>query len=444
MSPVQAAPTRFKDILRQLGPGLIITGAIVGSGELIVTPKLGADVGFTLLWFIIIGCLIKVFVQVELGRYAIARGMTTLEAMNTIPGPRFIVSWLLWIWLLMYVALVFQVAGIVGGVATIFALGGSGLSSNAWAFMVVGSCILLLVAGRYRLVESASAVMVAVFTLCTVVAVGALQWTPYAVTGAQIAEGLSFRLPTNFNTAFAAFGIIGVGASELIYYPYWCLEKGYGRYTGVRDNSPEWRHRAQGWMRVMTIDALVSLVIYTGATIAFYLLGAAVLFGKGLAVSNANMIETLSHMYRETFGTWGLWIFLIGGFIVLYSTLFAATASNARLFADALSLFRLVDYRSPEHRVRMIKLGCVLLPIASLILFLIWGAPVTLVFVGAVAQGIMLPFLAAAAVYFRFQEKDPELRPGGVWTFFLGVAAVSMAAAGVYQVTEQIGKLLAR
>ncbi len=33
-------------------------------------------------------------------------------------------------------------------------------------------------------------------------------------------------------TALATFGIIGVGAAELVVYPYWCLEKGYARFTG--------------------------------------------------------------------------------------------------------------------------------------------------------------------------------------------------------------------
>ena len=60
------APTDFKGILKHLGPGLIITATIVGSGELIATPALAAKVGFTMLWFIILGCLVKVFVQVEL------------------------------------------------------------------------------------------------------------------------------------------------------------------------------------------------------------------------------------------------------------------------------------------------------------------------------------------------------------------------------------------
>ena len=37
-----------------------------------------------------------------------------------------------------------------------------------------------------------------------------LYWTQYGVTGSQIAEGLSFRLPKEFLIAFAAFGVIGV------------------------------------------------------------------------------------------------------------------------------------------------------------------------------------------------------------------------------------------
>ena len=120
----QSAPRHWASILRSIGPGLIITASIVGSGEVIATPKVAGEVGFTLLWFIVLGCFIKVFVQVELGRYAIVTGQTTLEAMNSIPGPRFIVSWLLWLWLGMYVALVVQVAGIVGGVADVFSSAG--------------------------------------------------------------------------------------------------------------------------------------------------------------------------------------------------------------------------------------------------------------------------------------------------------------------------------
>ena len=205
---------------------MIISATIVGSGELIVTTRLGAEVGFLLLWFIILGCLIKVFLQIELGRYAITHGKTSLQAMDSMPGPRWIVSWLVWVWLLMFVATFFQVAGMIGGASRVAAVAGLGATWPSWAWPLIISAVTaaLLGVGRYRLIEIFSTAMVVVFTLFTMAAVLALNWTEFGVRWENIREGLGFRLPADFTTAFAAFGIIGVGASELIYYPYWCLE----------------------------------------------------------------------------------------------------------------------------------------------------------------------------------------------------------------------------
>ena len=233
-----------------------------------------------------------------------------------------------------------------------------------------------------------------------------------------------------------------MGASELIYYPYWCLEKGYARRVGPNDGSPAWGERARGWLRILKIDATLSFVLYTSATLAFYVLGAAILHGKGLAVEDANMIETLSNMYRETFGPWSLWVFLAGAFAVLYSTVFGATASNARLFADALEVFGLRRYESVEARARMVRLGSILLPLAFTSVFLVFGNPVSLVFVGAVGQGLMLPFLAFAALHFHYFQTDPALRVGRAFTVCLVLSAVAISAAGVYQVAQQLGALM--
>ena len=82
--------------------------------------------------------------------------------------------------------------------------------------------------------------MVVLFTIFTVVALGSLQFTEqFAIKGSDILSGLKFSLPDDFTTAFGAFAIIGVGTSELIYYPYWCLEKGYAKFTGKNDATPQ-------------------------------------------------------------------------------------------------------------------------------------------------------------------------------------------------------------
>ncbi len=81
-------PESFRAILGHVGPGLVLAGSIVGSGELIMTTKLGAQAGFSLLWFLAVSCVTKVVVQAELARYTITSGQTFLAAFNGLPGPR--------------------------------------------------------------------------------------------------------------------------------------------------------------------------------------------------------------------------------------------------------------------------------------------------------------------------------------------------------------------
>lgn len=52
----------WKSSLRYLGPGLIISASIVGSGELIATTALGAEARFALLWLVIMSTTVKVAV----------------------------------------------------------------------------------------------------------------------------------------------------------------------------------------------------------------------------------------------------------------------------------------------------------------------------------------------------------------------------------------------
>lgn len=445
---IRTAPVSFGGIARSIGPGLIISAAIVGSGELIVTTKLGAEQGFSLLWFIIIGCIVKVFVQVELGRYAITQGKSTLDAMNSVPGPRVLrVGWMVWVWILMFIATFFQLGGIVNSISGVFTIGGSQLREVYWAIIIAGSCSILLTLGRYQFVEKFSTGMVALFTLFTIAAVFSLNWTDYAIHTSDIVEGLKFRVPDSIGTAFGAFGIIGVGASELIYYPYWCLEKGYATYVGPQELDPdtgrpteEWSTRAASWIRVLKIDAWVSLVIYTGATIAFYLLGAATLHSRGLAVDNISLMPVLSSMYRESFGAVGLWIFIIGAFIVLYSTVFIATATNARLFVDLFRVFRVIDPNDKQKKSRIVWWTCLLLPLLYLAISMIFEEePVNLVFAGAIGQALMLPFLAGASLYFHYAVTPERLKPRIAWVVALWISALLMASVGIYQLVEKAG-----
>lgn len=517
-------PVSIPGILRRLGPGLIIAGSIVGSGELIATTATGAQAGYWLLWLVLIGCIIKVFVQVELGRYTISTGEAAMVAMNEAPGPviemsssgrpgapRLRANWLAWYWLVMFLVSMGQLGGIVGGVGqamaismpltqsgreynrvaesrskAVFALhlknhalesatpsesaklnaeiaelqaqiasdeqllkGGKdrpGLEVQArdhqiWATIITIATAVLLVAGRYGFIQWAATLMVAGFTLVTVINVAMLQSQPeWAVSWSNLVDGLSFRLPAKYTdasgstffpltTALMTFGIIGVGANELISYPYWCVEKGYARFAGRRDDSEGWAQRANGWLRVMRWDAWCSAVVYTFATVAFYLLGAATLGRLHLTPKGFDMIRTLSVMYEPVFGGWTKPLFLFGAFAVLYSTFFVALAGHARVCADALRVFGGQQSRR-EVSTRAVQVLSGGFPFLCLFVYWIYPEPTTLVLASGAMQAMMLPMLSFAALYFRYRKTDRRITPGKLWDICLWVSAIGMLLAG--------------
>ncbi len=480
-------PVRLGGILMRLGPGMIIAGSIVGSGELIATTKVGAEAGFVLLWLILLGCAVKVFTQIELGRHSVAWSETTLRSLNRVPGPRLRVNWVVWFWAVMTLLIVSQQGGIVGGIgqalAIPFPLTEDGRQQNEerrtliqaqiaralgdraegdpippaeleatinrleekfknavpshdpliWAALLTVPTSLLMLIGRYRLVQVVATVLVGSFTLVTIVTLVLLQLQPnWAVSAADVWSGLQFRLPDQdagsrfqpIATALAAFGLIGVGAGELFAYPYWCLEKGYAKATGPYDGSQAWIERARGWMRVMYFDAWLSMIVYTLATVVFFLLGAAVLWRTGLNPEKQRLVATLTEMYVPVFGEWAPAVFLFGAIAVLYSTFFVAACGFGRMISDALGIMGLAsdEEQARLRRARWVSAGWVWI---AVILFGSIRDPVGMVLASGIAQSMMLPVLGCSALWFRYRHSNPRLLPGrwfdaGLWISTLG------------------------
>ena len=614
-APVETPPSSIRGILSKLGPGLIIAGSIVGSGELIATTTTGAKGGFALLWLIIIGCLIKVFVQIELGRYTITTGVTSIKGLSKLPGPRLgRGNWFIWYWFIMFIFIMGQLGGIVGGVgqamsismpiteygsdhnafreaetvlevtraqhsitsvaekrkslqrqiieteldsATAFAklepindegvpnpedlnalltpllnpnlslaerciveqllpdprlrqlINGFSESSGTEsaentkllsdlmietdAYLQAGTTddltqdqasvtsflqyytdavtrpaihpsndhnwyaagltivtMALLVIGRYSFIQTFSTVMVALFTLVTIANVCGLQTMDSAIAWkiqwADIKEGLSFGLgpgewTESLGFALATFGIIGVGAAELIAYPYWCMEHGYASFTGARDDSKDWADRARGWIRVMKWDAWCSAAVYTFATVAFFLLGAAILGRIELIPAGDDMVRSLSVMYRPVFGPTAQFIFLFGAIAVLYSTFFVATAGNARMLSDVFRTLGWIKDTDASYG-RSVKWMCAILPAICGITYIMGVKPVVAIIMSGVMQSIMLPMLGGAAIYFRYKYCDDRLKPGRNSDLLLIVSAIGLLIAGGFAAYTKIASFL--
>ena len=437
---VSEPPRSFLAILRKIGPGVILCASIVGSGELIATTTLGAQVGYAALWVILLSCFIKPAVQAEIGRYTIASGETGLEGFNRFPGPRWKVNWVVWTWAVMVTLTFFQVGAMFGGVAQVMNQLVPAVAVNLWVLVFLALTLALLLGGGYERIERLAMVKVGLFTMLTFLCALLLMRMPKYFAWSQIWEGLKFRLPgEGMATAVAVFGITGLGATELFMYPYWCVEKGYARMSGKADGSRQWQVRARGWIHVMHVDIVASMVVYTIATVAFYLLGAGVLHGMGKVPAAQDMIPVLSNMYTQTLGPWAVWVFYVGAIATLYGTIFAATAAHSRLYADMFRLmgfFRADDY---PQRVRYRRRFVWFLTVIPAILFFVFQSPVKMVVAGGVAQALMLPVIGIGTLYLRHRCLPKQVSPSAGITVAVWVGAVVMLCFAGYYLVATLG-----
>jgi len=435
---IKEPPTKWVERLRYLGPGLILTVGIVGSGELIATTTLGATAGFVTLWVILISCVIKVALQLAIGRHTINTGESTMVSFNRFPGPKLgRANWSIWVWLFIMIFIIIQSGGIIGGAALVLNLAFPYLSLPIWTAFVTLLVALLVFKGYYRTVEKICLVLIGLFTLTTFTTVVFVQFTQYAMSWSDIFGGLMFRLPKAFvGVAIGAFGITGAGADEILLYNYWCLEKGYAAFTGPRQNSQVWVGRAKRWIKVMYMDAILSMIIYTTVTAAFYVLGAAILHGRGEVPKGFEMVKTLSRMYTETLGPWATGIFLIGAFVVLFGTLFSSLSAFTRIFSDAFGQIGLLNFHDQKHRSRAIGIFAWALPILWSILFLLIRSPVSMILLGGIANSFLLILVIYASIQFRYRRLSKELKPSTIFDTWFWFCCVIIAFLGIYGIVQ--------
>jgi manganese transport protein len=441
-------PTGYRGTLRYLGPSFILIGSIVGSGELILTTSFGAAIGFAGLWFIILSCVSKTVIQQELGRYTISSGDTALEALNRAPGPRRRVSWLVWLWVFWQIPGLLTGGAILGSIGQILSVAWPIMRQEHWALLVAGINVMILLWGRYSLLEKASLVMVISFSAITLFGSIALQYTQYSVPMATVLEGLVVDVrpllaPLMLPVAVSAFAATGVSAGELLGYTYWCVEKGYARYAGESDQSEEWAARARGWTRVMQVDVWLGTLVFTLTTIAFFWLGAGVLFPQGMRPDDSQMVTTLRHIYTESLGPWASGLFMVGGFFVLYSTVFSGTAGGARMWADLLGVMNVVKFTDFAARVRWIRIFPVLVPAVQVSTFLMHQKPHTVITLGSALIGLQIPIIAFFTVWLRYRRTDRRIAPQPWMDVLLWTSAIVISSVSIAYVWLQGPKVLA-
>ena len=434
-----APPTTLGERVKYLGPSLIITGAVIGSGELVLTTSLGAAAGFSLLWWLLLSCWCKSLVQAELARYTIASGDTYMRAMNRLPGRIGPVTWPIWLGLVAYVPGTMGLGGIIGGagesLSFLASLANLEVSGTVGTGVVAALASLILSTGAYRWLERGSLPLVLAFTAATLICAIAMQFTQYQVSVGEIVSGLTPNVDMFVAfaaLALAAYGYTGTTSGDRSAYTYWCIEKGYPSFVGAERSGAHWEKHARGWMKVMHTDILLALAIVTCATIPYYVLGAGVLHQMGLAPEGSDAtIAALSNIFTQTLGQWAVWIFSAGAFFILFSTVLSGVGAAGRAIPDYFIEMGAFPRSRVDLRITIIRWYLGLLPIVAFLIYLFMPNFVVLIMIGGITSAVFLPIQSGATLWLQSRRMDPRIRPRAVmrtalWLIFFFEA--SMAA----------------
>ena len=157
-----------KNIFKSLGPGLLFAGAAVGVSHLVQSTRAGADFGFGLLWVLLLATIFK-YPFFQFGpRYAAATGETLLDGYKKLGKVVLAISY----------AISFLTMFIIQAAVTIVT---AGLAINifgtfdlfTWSVLITISSMIILLVGKYKLLDGLMKYVILLLTICTLFAVTA-------------------------------------------------------------------------------------------------------------------------------------------------------------------------------------------------------------------------------------------------------------------------------
>jgi Mn2+/Fe2+ NRAMP family transporter len=341
-------------LIAMIGPGLLLAATGVGSGDLATASIAGGLLGTAVLWAVLVGAFLKFVVTEGLARWQLGSGETLLEGAARCLGR--IAIWLFLPYLVLWSFFVGSAQMSANGV-TLHALIPlfEDAETGKIVFGVLTSVIglALVLRGGYVLFEKVMRVCISIMFV-TVVVTAALLWPGFG----PVLSGLLIPQVPDVHPEAAVWTIAllgGVGGTlTVLCYGYWMREEGR---TTPED------------LFVCRVDLGLSYLMAAVFGIAMVIIGTRIeLDGEG-----TRLLVMLSNQLGEELGPAGRWLFLIGTFGAVFSSLLGVWQAVPYLFADCWRLLRreragpddVVDTRAAPYRVFLVLLA--LVPMAGLL-----------------------------------------------------------------------------
>jgi Mn2+/Fe2+ NRAMP family transporter len=344
--PSTSKNSRKPGLLVIIIPGILVAATGVGAGDLATASFAGSHLGVAILWAVVVGSVFKLILTEGLARWQLVTGQTLLEGLADKLGPVF--GWLFLPYLLLWSFFVGSALMGACGVTlhAIFPVFDD--ASNAKIVYGVGCSLAgltMVLLGGFKLFEKIMALCIAIMFVVVLIT-AALLWPG---TG-EVMQGLTLpRIPDaegkGITWTVALIGGVG-GTLTILCYGYWIKEVG-------RNSADD--------IRTCRIDLATGYFLTALFGIAMVIIGSNLeLSGKG-----AGLLVSLANTLEAPLGEAGRWLFLIGAFGAVFSSLLGVWQAVPYLFAD---IYRLcfdkqrntgVDTRAWPYRAYLLAIALV-------------------------------------------------------------------------------------
>jgi len=312
-------PEKRASFVLMVGPGLLLAATGVGAGDLATGSFVGGLLGTAVLWAVVVGALLKFVVTEGLARWQLATGETLLEGAvaRLGRGVVFVFMPYLLLWSFFVGSAQMSATGVtLHAMLPVFEDAATAKIVFGIAAALVGLAMVWI--GGYRLFEYVMRACIAVMFV-TVIVTAAVLWPG---TGAVL-EGLFIpRIPDadgeGISWTIALIGGVG-GTLTVLCYGYWLREEGLTKKSDLT---------------TCRIDLATGYLMTAVFGIAMVIIGATVHVEGG----GAGLLVTLSDRLEGAMGPWGKWLFLIGTFGAVFSSLLGVWQAVPYLFADSWAL----------------------------------------------------------------------------------------------------------
>jgi len=441
------SPPRGLAMLAILGPSLVWAGEFIGSGEVILSTRVGAILGPTVLWAILVGVVLKFWIGMAGARYTVCTGEGMIDMIARVPGPR---NWGVWITLVAQLAAGTIAIGSLAAAAGIFVHSLVGISPLIAGWLVTLFALAVVWSNVFNFLKFFMSLFV------VIVVFGVLYVSITVFPGFNtFLKGFLFDIPAVPEWALAMDGVqanpwreilpllgwAAGGFASQVWYTYWVIGAGYGASAGrgygrpaddkmLKNMSAATATKIKGWCHVVYTDAFLAMVIGVVATGGFLIAGAGVLRPNHLAPEGPQVATTLATIFSARWGAFGGVLFMIAGACALIGTQIGQLAGWPRLLADSMRIcFPKFNNRFEWKTQYRMFLGYFFLT-SMIIVFSFGLKPVFLVKISAILDGLLLTPFQALWVFFglysvmpKMLSKDAKriLKPH--WIFAVGLTA---------------------